>query len=62
MKRVTKKIQNRKKTYSDPFYVGLYEYQCRIYWDGISTGNVRVSIVVMKGDFDEKLLWPIGYR
>ena len=62
VKVVTQKIQNKEETYSDPFYVGLYKCQCRITWDYISTGKVAVRIVVMKGDFDEKLHWPIRYR
>ena len=55
---VKQKIQNEETTYSDPFYVGLYKYLCRIDWDW----NVRVFIHIMRGDFDDKLHWPIRYK
>ena len=59
---VKQKIQNKEETYSDPFYVGLYKCQGRIHWDYNNTGNVWVSIHIMKGDFDDKLHWPIRYK
>eukprot|EP00800_Vazella_pourtalesii_P021558 TRINITY_DN807_c1_g1_i5.p1 TRINITY_DN807_c1_g1~~TRINITY_DN807_c1_g1_i5.p1 ORF type:complete len:309 (+),score=85.60 TRINITY_DN807_c1_g1_i5:473-1399(+) len=62
VKEVKQKIENKDITYSDPFYVGLYKCQCIIYWDFESTDNVGVFIRIMRGDFDEKLHWPIRYR
>ena len=52
---VTQKIQKKEKTNNDPFYVGLYKCMCVILWDHNNTGKVGVRIIVMKGDFDEKL-------
>ena len=56
---VKQKIQNKEKTYSDPFYVGLYKCQGSIRWDFIS---IVVRIHIMKGDFDSELHWPIRYK
>ena len=56
------KIQNKETTYSDPFYVGLYKCQCSIDWNCMNLGNVKVRIHVMRGDFDDKLHWPIRYK
>ena len=33
VKEVNQKIRNKKETYSDPFYLGLYKCQCYIVWD-----------------------------
>ena len=62
VKGVNQKTQNKEGTYSDPFYVGLYKCQCCIVWNRNNTGMVAVAIHIMKGDFDEKLHWPIRYR
>ena len=62
VKEVKQKIENKDITDSDPFYVGLYKCQCSIYWNRNNTGNVGVFIHIMRGDFDEKLHWPIRYR
>ena len=59
---VKQKIQNTETTYSDPFYVGLYKCQCSIKWDCMNGGNVVEYIHIMRGDFDDKLLWPIRYK
>ena len=59
---VKQKIRNKEGTYSNPFYVGLYKCQCYINWDYNNTGKFVVTIRIMKGDFDEKLHWPIRYR
>ena len=59
---VKQKILNRETTYSDPFYVGLYKCQCSIDCDWINEGDVGVLIHVMRGDFDDKLHWPIRYK
>ena len=56
---VKQKIQNKETTFSDPFYVGLYKCQCSIDLGWI---NVVVLIHVMRGDFDDKLYWPIRYK
>ena len=59
-------------SYSDPFYVGLYKCQCSIkcvdertlmYFSKLSISrNVGVYIHIMRGDFDDKLHWPIRYK
>ena len=59
---VRQKKQNKEKSYSDPFYVGLYKCQVRIDWDSSHFGDVVVFIHIMKGDFDAKLHWPFRYR
>ena len=60
IKGVKQKIQNRESTYSDPFYVGFYKCQGYIY---ISYGgDVGGYIHIMRGDFDDKLHWPIRYK
>ena len=59
VKGVRQKIRNKERTSSDPFYAGLYKCQCSVIWDYDNTGKVRVCICIMKGNFDEKLLWPI---
>ena len=62
VKEVKQKIENKDKTDSDPFYVGLYKCQSIISWNFDNTGNVGIFIHIMRGDFDEKLDWPIRYR
>ena len=57
---VKQKIQNKETTFSDPFYVGFYKCQCCIDW--MINGNVAVYIHIMRGDFDDKLHWPIRYK
>ena len=59
---VKQKIQDKERTFSDSFYVGLYKCQSCINWDCNNTGNVGVFINIMRGDFDAKLRWPIRYR
>ena len=59
---IKQKIQNKEYTYSDPFYVGLYKCQGCIEWDYNNAGKVGVFIHIMKGDFDDKLHWPIRYK
>ena len=59
---VKQKIQKTETTYSDPFYVGLYKCQCSIDWDWMNGGYVIVYIHIMRGDFDDKLHWPIRYK
>ena len=58
------KIRNKERSYSDPFYVGLYKYQGSIHWDCNNTRKVVVLIAIhiMKGDFDAKIHWPIRYK
>ena len=59
---VKQEIRNKEETYSDPFYVGLYKCEICICWDFGIGGNVFVRIYIMKGDFDDKLHWPIRYK
>ena len=58
IKGVKQKIQNDERTLSDPFDVGFYKCQGFISW----RGDVGGYICIMKGDFDDKLHWPIGYK
>ena len=60
IKGVKQKIQNRESTYSDPFYVGFYKCQGYIYIS--NGGDVGGYIHIMRGDFDDKLHWPIRYK
>ena len=59
IKGVKQNIQNRGSTFSYPFYVGFYKSQVFIYWGGY---YVVGYIYIMKGDFDDKLHWPIRYK
>ena len=60
IKGVKQKIQNKEGTYSDPFYVGFYK--CQGYIDMSCGGCVVGYICTMRGDFDDKLHWPIRYK
>ena len=62
VKEVKQNIRDKKRTFSDPFYVGLYKCLSSIDWDYDNTGNVGVYIYILRGDFDAKLHWPIRYR
>ncbi|KAI6646816.1 TNF receptor-associated factor 1-like [Oopsacas minuta] len=62
IKGVKQKIENKEDTYSDPFYVGLYKCQGYIQWNRMNTFEVGVFIFIMKGDYDDKLHWPIRYK
>ena len=55
---VKQKIQNIEYTFSDPFYVGFYKCQGCINL----RRDVRGYICIMKGDFDDKLHWPMRYK
>ena len=58
IKGVKRKIKNREGTFSDPFYVGFYKCQGYICLEGY----LRGYIYIMRGDFDDKLRWPIRYK
>ena len=62
LKEVKQNIENKDKTFSDPFYVGLYKCQSSISWNFDNTGNVGVFIRIMRVDFAEKLHSPIRYK
>ena len=62
IKAVKQKIGEKKTSYSDPFYVGLYKCQFCIVWGYNNTGKVGCYIRIMKGKFDDKLKWPFMYR
>ena len=55
-------IERKESTYSDPFYVGLYQCQGYIEWDYDNSGKVGCFICVMKGKYDDKLKWSFLYR
>ncbi|KAI6650538.1 TNF receptor-associated factor 3 isoform X1 [Oopsacas minuta] len=59
---VNDKIQNKENTFSDPFYIGLYLFQGYIRWDCNDSGRVGCFIYLMKGDFDDQLLWPFRFK
>ena len=59
---VKQKIQNDEDTISHPFNVGLYNCRCRIEWSWMIGGDVVVLIHIIRGDFDDKLHWPIRYK
>ncbi|KAI6646767.1 TNF receptor-associated factor 4-like isoform X2 [Oopsacas minuta] len=62
IKGVKQKIENKEDTYSDPFYAGLYKCQGCIQWNCLFFSKVGVYICIMKGDYDDKLHWPIRYK
>ena len=62
IKGVKQNIQNKERTYSDPFYVVFYKCQGYISWNFGNSGYVVGYIYIMKGDFDDKLHWPIRYK
>ena len=58
---INEKIHNKESSFSDPFNVGLYKCQVQIKWQ-TERGHIGCYICVMKGDFDDKLLWPFRYK
>ena len=62
IKGVKQGIRNKEQTYSDPFYVGFYKCQGYISWNSGNLGYVAVWMCIMKGNFDDKLHWPIRYK
>ena len=58
---VKSKIQKDEETYSDIFFVGLYQLQCRIKWNFKSNGYLGCFLHIRKGDWDFKLTWPFRY-
>ena len=56
-----RKSETEETTYSDPFNVGFYKFECSINF-GDFEGDVGVYIHIMRGDFDDKLHWPIRYK
>ena len=59
---VKQRIEKKEATYSDPFYVGLYQCLVGIEWDYNNSGKVGCFIHIMKGKYDDKLKWPVIYR
>ena len=59
---VKNKIQNKDETYSSPFFAEKYKFQVCIDWDCEQSGNVACYVFIMKGDWDDTLVWPIRYR
>ena len=58
---VRSKISQKRGTYSDPFYVGLYKFQGCVQWN--EEGNhVGLYLHIMKGEWDDALKWPIRYK
>ena len=58
---VKNKIRRNEKTFTDPFYVGLYKFQAQIEW--VSNDNyVGLFLCIMKGEWDDALKWPIRYK
>ena len=58
---VKNKISQNATTFSDPFYVGLYKFQGKISWNG-AENCVGLYLIVMKGEWDDTLKWPIRYK
>ena len=60
---IRNKISENENTFSDPFYVGLYRFQCYVRW--VSTQNenyISLYNCIMKGEWDDTLEWPIRYK
>ena len=62
IKGVKRKIEQNQRTYSDPFFVGLYKCQGYIDWDCDRTGRLGCGVCIVKGEFDDTLKWPFIYR
>ena len=58
---IRKKIEQRVETYSSPFNTGFYKCQAYIKW-GVDFGYIGCFLCVMRGDFDDTLIWPIQYK
>ena len=56
------KIMSKTISLSDPFYVGLYKFECSIEWNYESSGYVGCFLSIMKGDWDDKVTWPVRFR
>ena len=53
-------ISKGQETYLDPFYVGLYKCRARFDW-GAETGYMGCYLSIMKGEWDDKLVWPFRF-
>ena len=58
---ISEKIRIKENSFSKPFNVGLYKCQVQINWEA-AKGHLGCYICVMKGDFDDKLVWPFKYK
>ena len=59
---VKKKIDNKETSLSEPLYMGLYKFRCRVQWDSGSKANVACFLFIVKGEDDDALAWPVRYN
>ena len=58
---VKNKLFKKETTFSDPFYVGMYKFGAYIDWSGTEK-YIGIFLEIMKGEWDDKLKWPLRYR
>ena len=56
LSQITSLISKEQETYLDPFYVGLYKCRARFDWVA-ETGFMGCFLCIMKGEWDDKLVW-----
>ena len=61
LSQINSKISKGLDTYLDPFYVGLYKCRVRFDW-GAETGFMGCFLCIMKGEWDDKLVWPFRFK
>ena len=61
LNQINSKISKGETTYTDPFYVGLYRCRTRIDL-GVKTGFMSCFLCIMKGEWDDKLVWPVRFK
>ena len=54
-------ISENISAYSVPFYVGLYKFQGCVEWNETEY-YLGIFLHIIKGEWDDKLKWPIKYR
>ena len=56
---VREKIKINRTYKTDEFYVGLYSFQADIYPRNDNKENFGIFIQIVRGQFDDKLIWPL---
>ena len=49
------------RTYTDPFYVGMYKFRSCIEWD-YAQDDIAYFLYIFKGEWDDTLKWPLRYK
>ena len=61
LSQINSKISKGQETYIDPFYPGLYKCRARFDWVA-ETGFMGCFLCIMKGEWDDKLVWPFRFK